>query len=69
MREKVLGVLCLLAAFLCIIVIGLAVGFIVTYGSDLTWWQFGLLLIPIPAIAIVLCAMLIATGLCLLEVY
>jgi hypothetical protein len=69
MVRKLLGVLCLLAAFFCMIVIGLAVGFIVTYGSDLTWWQLGLLLIPIPAIAIVLCAMLIATGLCLWDIY
>lgn len=69
MLRKLLGIFCLLLAICCLAVLGLDFGFVVMNGFDLIWWQFGLLLIPLPAIAIILCAIFLKTGLDLLGIY
>lgn len=69
MLRKLLGIFCLLLAICCLAVLGLDFGFIVMNGFDLTWWQFGLLLIPLPAVLIVLCVTFLIIGLNLLGIY
>ena len=69
MLRKLLGIICILLAIVCLAGLGLDFGFVVMSGFDLTWWQFGLLLIPLPAVLIVLCILFFTTGLCLWEIY
>ena len=69
MLRKLLGIFCLLLAICCLAGLGLDFGFIVMNGFDLTWWQFGLLLIPVPAVLVLLCAVFLTTGLDLLGIY
>ena len=69
MGRKLLGIICLLLAICCLAVLGLDFGFIVMNGFDLTWWQLGLLLIPLPTVLVLLCVIFLTTGLCLWEIY
>lgn len=69
MLRKLLGIICILLVIFCLTILGLDFGFVVMSDFDLTWWQFGLLLIPIPAILVLLCAIFLTTGLNLLGIY